>query len=102
MPFGASPLFALFIKKFNIRTNTIITMLITLPTPYSCDSKRQLMESPNIYTVFWESIPEIANAEIVGINTIVIPLIIPGRESGRVVLKKVSHGVAPKSFAASA
>ena len=79
-----------------------MTILITEPTPYSCHSKRRFIESPNINTVLLDSISDIANAEIVGINTIVMPLIIPGSDSGRVVLKKVSTGVAPRSFAASA
>ena len=37
-----------------------------------------------------------ANVEITGIKTIIIPLVMPGTDNGRMVLKKTCRGLAPK------
>lgn len=42
-----------------------------------------------------------ANVEIVGMNTINIPLTIPGMDRGSTALKNTCIGLAPKSCAAS-
>ena len=46
-------------------------------------------------------ISAITNSEMLGTNTIVMPLITPGTESGNIILRKVLAGVAPRSPAAS-
>ena len=42
-----------------------------------------------------------AKVDTVGMNTITIPLTIPGAESGRITLLNTFSGLAPKSWAAS-
>ena len=46
-------------------------------------------------------ISAITNSEILGTNTIVMPLMTPGTESGKIIFLKVLPGVAPRSPAAS-
>ena len=51
--------------------------------------------------LFIVSNSEIAKVEIVGMKTIITPLITPGIDSGTTTLRKTVMGLAPKSCAAS-
>ena len=92
---------ALLISTFDMITRAIITKLITLPTPYISWVNFKLIESPKSVIILSDNSSLIAKVDIVGINTIVIPLIIPGMESGKVVLVNTPIASAPKSCAAS-
>lgn len=59
------------------------------------------MLSPNKNTVLSDKSWLIANVEIVGMNTIVIPLKIPGTDNGNIVFAKTWNLSAPRSSAAS-
>ena len=56
---------------------------------------------PNSLMLFIVSNSAMAKVETVGINTITMPLITPGMESGRITLPNTRVGEAPKSCAAS-
>ena len=59
------------------------------------------MMVPNSFILLLVRNSEMAKVLTVGMNTIRIPLNIPGFERGRVILRNTSDGVAPRSAAAS-
>ena len=59
------------------------------------------MVVPKSLILFIVNNSAMANVEMVGINTIMIPLITPGIDSGNTALINTCDGFAPKSCAAS-
>ena len=59
------------------------------------------MVVPKSLILFMVSNSAMAKVEMVGINTIMIPLITPGIDKGNTAFKNTCTGLAPKSCAAS-